>query len=178
MPSQKVLDLKSNNVELDFQQIPADSKLEFLRLSGTGLRSLDGISKAAELRALHVTNNNILNIPDEVFEMRNVESLFLSFNSITGTISPRIGSLSNLQELYLFRNQLRGSIPSHIGLLSSLTDFFVADNFLSGHLPDELSSLPSLEQLSVSHQQGLDLITGQVPSFSGAPKLRYGAYFR
>ena len=39
--------------------IPSGSKLEFLRLSGTGLHSIEGISRARPLRALHITNNEI-----------------------------------------------------------------------------------------------------------------------
>jgi Leucine-rich repeat (LRR) protein len=171
--SAKVLDLKGNQVELDFQQIPSVSKLEFLRLSGTGLRSIEGVSRATGLKALHATNNEIRIIPEEVFHMVNLESLFLSFNSITGTISRKIGTLTSLKEFYLFGNHLTGTIPTDIGLLTSLTDFVVAQNFLSGELPDEISSLPSLEQLSVYDQDGLELITGPVPSFSGAPNLWY-----
>ena len=120
-----------------------------------------------------MTNNEIQSIPDEIFDMESLESLFLSFNSITGTISRKFGSLTNLKELYLFGNHLTSTIPPAIGLLSSMTDFVVSSNFLSGVLPDELSFLPVLEQLSVYDQEGLELITGPVPSFSGAPNLWY-----
>lgn len=158
---------------LDFQQIPSGSKLEFLRLSGTGLKSIDGVSRATGLKALHATNNELKEIPEKVYSMENLDSLFLSFNSITGTISRKIGALTNLKEFYLFGNYLTGTIPTDVGLLSSLTDFVVAQNFLSGQLPDEFSLLPSLEQLSVYDQEGLELLTGPVPSFSGSPNLWY-----
>ena len=169
----KNLDLKGNEVNLDFQQIPVTSALEFLRLSGTGINSLTGISRASNLKALHVTNNHIETIPSEVYQLSNLESLFISFNALTGTISRRIGELSNLKELYMFGNQLTGTIPTQIGNLKSLTDFVVSNNFLSGKLPTELNSMPSLEQVSVYDQQGLELITGPVPSFSQAPHLWY-----
>jgi Leucine-rich repeat (LRR) protein len=166
------LDLKGNDVILDFNVIQRDAtKLEFLRLSGAGLSTLEGISNAVNLKALHVTNNQIKNIPDELYSMDQLESIFLSFNMIAGTISPEVGQLTNLKELYLFGNLLTGKIPTQVGLMTSLTDFVISNNFLSGFLPDQLSFLPKLEQLSVYNQQGLELLTGPVPSFSGAPNL-------
>jgi Leucine-rich repeat (LRR) protein len=158
----QVLDLKDNDVDLDFQQIPATSKLEFARLSGTGLHSIKG---------LHVTNNLLTSIPDELYGMTTLESLYVSFNSITGSLSTRLGQLTNIEEFYIFGNHLTGTIPTNVGLLTQLTDFVVAGNSLSGELPSEFSSLPKLEQLSVYNQEGLELITGPVPSFSQAPNL-------
>ena len=171
---QKNLDLKGNDIDLDFRQIPTTSELEFLRLSGTGVNSLFGISRASELKALHVTNNHIESIPSELYQLFNLESLFISFNALSGTISRRVGDLSNLKELYMFGNQLTGTIPSQIGNLQNLKDFVVSNNFLTGKLPTELNAMPSLEQVSVYDQQGENLITGPVPSFSQSPNLWYG----
>jgi Leucine-rich repeat (LRR) protein len=165
--------LKGNDVELNFHKIPPGSKLEFLRLSATGLHSIEGISRATALIDLHVTNNEIRSIPEEIYGMENLEYVFLSFNSITGTISRNLGRLTNLKELYMFGNHLTGTIPTNIGLLTALTEFVAATNFLSGELPTELSSLPKLEQLSIYDQEGLELISGEVPSFYAAPNLWY-----
>lgn len=167
----KVLDLKGNTLELNFAKIPAGTRLEFLRMSGTGMVTLSGISKATSLIELHATNNEIHNIPEEIFAMTSLESLFLSYNSITGTISRHVGQMTGLREFYIFGNRLTGSIPTELGRLSNLTDLVLAHNFLSGSLPDNLSFMPALEQLSIYEQQGVELITGPVPSFSGAPNL-------
>jgi Leucine-rich repeat (LRR) protein len=172
-----VLDLKNNAITVDFHVIPVDSKLEFLRLSGTGLRSLEGISRATHLLDLHVTNNEIVYIPNEVYGMASLAALFLSFNGITGTIPRDIGQLSNLSELYLFGNRLTGSIPSEIGRLTSLVEFVASSNFLNGELPTEINELSNLEQFSVANQEGLELITGPVPSFAGATRLWYVVHF-
>ncbi|KAL3925499.1 MAG: hypothetical protein SGILL_000366 [Bacillariaceae sp.] len=170
----KTLDLKGNELVLDFEAIKTDkTKLVFLRLSGVGLSSLEGISKAANLKALHVTNNQITAIPDELYSMDSLESVFLSFNSIKGPISPKIGQLTNLIELYLFGNFLSGTIPTEIGLMTSLAEFVAAHNLLSGDLPDQISFLPNLEQLSMYSQQGIEMLKGPIPSFSGAPRLWY-----
>lgn len=166
-----MIDVKGNEIEFDFHKIPATTKLRYLRLSGTGLKVLDGLSRATELTDLHVTNNEIRRIPQEVFSMVQLQSLFLSYNSITGTISTNIGRLTNLKDLYMFGNHITGTIPSHMGQLSLLEDFVAAKNFLSGTIPSQFSTLPKLEQLSIYDQDGLELITGPVPDFAGAPNL-------
>lgn len=174
LPELKTLDLKGNSIILDFTEIQRDTtQLEFLRLSDNGLTSLEGISNAVKLKALHVTNNKIKKLPDELYTMDHLESLFLSFNLIAGTISSRIGQLTSLKELYIFGNLMTGRIPTQVGLMSSLTDFVVSNNFLSGTIPGELSSVGTLEQLSLYNQRGFEFLTGPIPSFSGAPNLWY-----
>ncbi|NJL06697.1 MAG: Two component regulator three Y domain protein, partial [Chloroflexaceae bacterium] len=44
----------------------------------------------------------------------SVTSLSLSFNELTGSIPPELGSLANLQDLDLSENQLSGSIPPEL----------------------------------------------------------------
>jgi hypothetical protein len=73
----------------------------------------------------------------------------------------------------MFGNFLTGTIPTEIGLMTALVDFIISHNALSGHLPNQVSLLPDLEQFSVYGQQGLEFLTGPLPSFSGAPKLWY-----
>ena len=167
----KRLDLKGNDVHFDFLKIQPDTtKLDFLRLSGTKLSSLDGISRASQLKSLHATNNAIKSIPEELFGMTSLESLFLSFNEITGYISSEIGHLTNLKELYLFDNRISGRLPSQISLLRSLVEFVVSNNKISGEIP-AFDDLPNLEQLSIYNQQGQEPLTGKIPSFKGSPNL-------
>lgn len=163
--------MNGNSVQLNFAKVPEGTKLEYLGLSATQMKTITGISRATSLRAFHATDNEIRSIPDEIFSMSNLESLFLSYNIITGRISRNFGKMSSLKELYLFGNRLTGTIPSELSMLSNLTEIALARNFLSGTLPAGLSSLPKLEQLSIYDQQGAELITGPVPSFSAAPKL-------
>ena len=140
-------------------------------MSGTGLSSLTGIARATGLKELHATNNDLVSLPDEIFDMGSLEALFLSFNGIIGTISRNIGNLSNLRQLYLYGNRLTGSIPTSVGQMVSLVEFVAASSFLSGVLPTEINELPKLEQFSVANQQGRELITGPVPNFAGATNL-------
>lgn len=165
--------MKGNSVNVDLAQLPKNTKLQVLQLSGTNIHTLDGISAASELRILHATNNLIQEIPDELYGMIYLQSLFLSFNSITGTISPMFSNLSNLEQLYLFGNHLTGTIPKTIASMPALTDFIVGKNLLSGTIPAKMSAMETLEQFSVLDQEGLDLITGPMPTFSRAKNLWY-----
>ena len=167
----QVLDLLRNDIDLDFNAIVDNSKLQILRLAGIGLKSLSGIGRATSLRLLYASNNQIQTLPDELFGLSNLEGAFLSYNAITGTFPRRFGLMTSLQNLYIFRNRLTGSLPTEIGLMTSLEKFLVGENYLSGTLPSELSSLPALGELSVCCQQGTELITGAVPSFSSSPRL-------
>ena len=160
-------------MDVDFAQLPKTSKLQVIQLSGTNIHSLDGISTASDLRILHATNNLIQEIPDELYDMTYLQSLFLSFNSITGTISPMFSNLSNLEQLYLYGNHLTGTIPKAIASMRALTDFIVGKNLLSGTIPAKMSAMETLEQFSVLDQEGLELITGPLPSFSRAKNLWY-----
>lgn len=106
---------------MNFNSIPLDSAIKTLKLSSTGLKSLDGISAATNLRELFVSNNYISDVlSDEVFMLRQLESLYLSFNWLSGTLSTRIGKMSTLSKFYVDGNDLSGAIPSELGLLSSL----------------------------------------------------------
>ncbi len=160
-----------NDILLNFGKIPDGTRLEYLGLSGTGMKSIIGISRAKALKAFYATNNDIRNLPEEIFSMTNLQSLFLSYNSISGTISSHIAKMSSLKELYMFGNRLTGVIPSEIGQMANLTDVILARNYLSGTLPDSLSFLPNIKQLLLCDQQGLQSITGPLPSLSGAPNL-------
>ena len=50
-------------------------------------------------------------IPGELGNLPNLETLYLSFNELAGTIPADLGSLSNLESLYLSSNKLTGCIP-------------------------------------------------------------------
>eukprot|EP00977_Amphora_coffeiformis_P009602 scaffold2209_cov168-Amphora_coffeaeformis.AAC.16 len=96
----RAVDLKGNNLILTLEGVPDGSELVSLRLSSTGLESLEGIGKAKKLVSFHAVDCGISGtIPDELFGLENLEELYLSFNSFNGTLSPEIGNLSNLEQL-------------------------------------------------------------------------------
>ena len=91
MHTSQTIDLKGNQIVLDFAQTSASSKLKHLSMSETGLVTLAGVSRASGLRSLHLTNNMMNSIPDEVYGLTDLEELYISFNEITGPISTKLG---------------------------------------------------------------------------------------
>uniref|UniRef100_A0A7S1Y4K1 Leucine-rich repeat-containing N-terminal plant-type domain-containing protein n=1 Tax=Grammatophora oceanica TaxID=210454 RepID=A0A7S1Y4K1_9STRA len=174
LPHLTRLDIKSNAVKLDLTKIPTTSKLQILWLSGTGLEKVDGISHASDLRRVHLTDNDMTgSFPAELLQLTNLRSLYISFNQFSGELPQEISDLSNLQEFYMYGNMMSGTLPGpSIQKLTNLVDFIMADNFLTGTIPTEFNSMPNLEQFSL-YDQGSDGFYGDVPDFSGTPKIWY-----
>ena len=71
---------------------------------------------APSLVLLDLAENEIKgSLPDEFFELSNLQYLYLHDNSMTGTLSEDIGNLQLLDHLYLGNNQFGGTIPYNIG---------------------------------------------------------------
>ena len=77
-------------------------------------------------------------IPPEIGQLTNLESLVLNSNQLTGEIPPEIGNLTNLTYLNMGYNQLTGEIPPEIGNLTNLTYLSLHSNLLTGVIPEEI----------------------------------------
>ncbi|KAK3405440.1 hypothetical protein EUGRSUZ_K01593 [Eucalyptus grandis] len=75
---------------------------------------------------------------------KSLESLTLSFTSISGKIPDSIGEFKNLKTLYLSNCTLTGSIASSLVNLTKLTNLDLSHDELTGHIP---SFVVKLEQL-------------------------------
>ena len=75
--------------------------------------------------------------------------LFLYENRLSGEIPPELGNLANLETLGLSNNRLSGEIPPELGSLANLEDLSLSGNELSGEIPSELGNLSNLEDLSL-----------------------------
>lgn len=74
-------------------------------------------------------------IPQNLYNLTNLEFLDLHQNQLNGSIPSNLGNLSRLQYLDLSHNSLSGSIPSSLGNLKNLTHFNLSSNNLSGVIP-------------------------------------------
>ncbi|OEU20267.1 L domain-like protein [Fragilariopsis cylindrus CCMP1102] len=133
------------------------------------------------LETLDLSNNEIIgSIPEEIYDLRSLQHIYLYHNKLTGTISSYISQLlsyGSLQTLHLSHNSLTGSIPSFqqqqqldSSGTSSLTYLNLYDNKLTGTIPRNLR-LNELKYFDI----GRNFIGGSIPEDIGIDflKLRY-----
>ncbi|KAL4638742.1 hypothetical protein ACB092_03G168400 [Castanea dentata] len=95
--------------------------------------------------------------------LKNLTTLLLNGNSLTGTIPSTIGGLESLNTLLLNGNSLTGTIPSTIGGLESLQRLYLDENKIEGFIPEQLCQLKNLGELSLSNNR----ISGYIPDCIG-----------
>ena len=76
----------------------------------------------------------------------SLKVLDLSNNGITGEIPESLYELTNLEKLYLFKNQLEGTISTNIGKLTSLTLLHMSHNKITGSIPEEVKGIRPLRK--------------------------------
>ena len=173
--TQQVLDLQGNSMFVRLTEIPAESKLETLRLSGNRVDflSLPDLERATNLISLHLSKCGLVGtFPTEICSLTSLKELYLSFNALSGPLPTEIGQMKELREIYGYENSLSGVLPQELGHLSQLSELVLGKNFIEGTIPVNLTSLVTLEQLSLPSQKGAKKISGHLPSFSGSPRLR------
>ena len=88
-----------------------------------------------------------------------VISLTIAHNRLTGEIPPELGQLSELETLVLYDNRLTGAIPTELASLGRLRTLDLGSNRLDGEIPAELGDLLALETLDLTDNR----LTGCVP---------------
>uniref|UniRef100_A0A804LFY4 Disease resistance R13L4/SHOC-2-like LRR domain-containing protein n=1 Tax=Zea mays TaxID=4577 RepID=A0A804LFY4_MAIZE len=99
------------------------------------------------LRTLDLTNNKLVEIPQEIGTLANMQRLVLAGNLIE-IIPANIGYLQNLKILTLDRNRI-SILPEELGSLSNLQQLSVPQNFLLC-LPKSIGDLRNMSVLNVS----------------------------
>ncbi|KAM3306377.1 hypothetical protein P3S67_013247 [Capsicum chacoense] len=110
------------------------------------------ISNLIELEELQLGRNRFSGpLTMEIFNISGLRVIYLSFNNLSGSLPPNIGSLlPNIEELYLSDiNNLVGTIPHSISNCSELTILDLSYNKLTGLIPSSLGYLTHLQFLNM-----------------------------
>ncbi|CAN8284296.1 unnamed protein product [Cochlearia groenlandica] len=158
------LDLSSKNIS---GQILTSStfKLPFIQTINLSNNNLTGpiprdifATSSPSLLHLNLSNNNFSSSIPRGF-LRNLYTLDLSNNMLSGEIYNDMGLFSNLRVLDLGGNVLTGHVPAYLGNLSRLEFLTLASNQLTGVIPVELGLVKSLKWIYL----GYNNISGQIP---------------
>ncbi|KAH7847040.1 hypothetical protein Vadar_021185 [Vaccinium darrowii] len=163
--------------------------LESIDLSDNQLRSLPsefmtGCGNLTGLRELSFSANSLSGPLPSFHGFLKLETLDLSGNMLSGTISLQMDGLVSLKILSLGSNHFTGSVPTHLGKsmvlerldlysnqfmgkipreivnYSNLTWIDLSANNLSGSIPDRITELPNLRFLLLSSNS----LSGGIPS--------------
>ncbi|XP_076914506.1 uncharacterized protein LOC143573539 [Bidens hawaiensis] len=154
------------------------TNLEVLELAYNGFANPEipyEFGKLKKLKVLWMTENNLIGkIPKSMAGMTSLESLDLSLNNLEGEILPELFQLQNLEDMFLYKNKLSGRIPVVTPLLN-LTRFDISMNNLNGSIPNGFGKLLKLEVFNLYSNQ----LSGQIPvSISKIRTLRIFRVFR
>ncbi|XP_019191703.1 PREDICTED: receptor-like protein kinase 5 [Ipomoea nil] len=116
-----------------------------------------------KLRKLWITNSNLVGeIPENIGNMTALEFLALSGNSLRGNIPSNLFLLKNLTTVYLYVNKLSGPIPQSVEALNLYWIDF-SNNTLTGKIPEDFGKLKKLEGLVLFRNQ----LSGEIPESIG-----------
>ncbi|MQM01919.1 hypothetical protein Taro_034679 [Colocasia esculenta] len=92
--------------------------------------------------------NNFLNgeLPEELFHLPSLQSLYLNTNNLTGKL-PDFPSNCAISQLWIHENLLSGHLPRSLINCHGLSELYASENKFEGMIPDIFSGLPALETL-------------------------------
>ncbi|CAH1251193.1 RIPK2 [Branchiostoma lanceolatum] len=141
------------------------SGLLYLDLSNQGLTSIpEEVFDITDLEVLNVSNNKLTCIPEAIGRLQKLSLLYANGNMLT-SLPQAIGSLQQLTHLYIHNNQLT-EVPSGVCSLSNLEVFTVSNNNLST-LPPGVEKLQKLRELYIRGNQ----LTEVPPGVCSLPNL-------
>ncbi|CAH8266506.1 unnamed protein product [Arabidopsis lyrata] len=120
----------------------------------------ESLGKLDEIRVLNLSRNFFKDsIPLSIFNLKNLQTLDLSSNDLSGEISRSI-NLPALQSFDLSSNKLNGSLPSHICHNSTqIRVVKLAVNYFAGNFTSGFGNCVFLEHLCL----GMNDLTGNIP---------------
>ncbi len=123
--------------------------LQSLCLRNCGLKNfnVDTSYLSQNITLLDLGHNELSEIPQEIFELKNLECLILTQNAIT-TISPNVSNHCALTKLDLSFNRIQ-HLPCELFNLIRLTKLYLAGNKIEV-LPEQIEKLTRLKHLDLN----------------------------
>lgn len=163
LPTEEISEANLNSTNLflqnkkleDISGIEIFSKLSTLHLSGNQLSELPPeITSLVTLHSLDVGQNKLQLLPDDIGNLNELQYLSLYGNELT-ELPESISQMSELINLGLNQNSLT-SLPSGIGNLKKLQYLYGNENEISA-LPEGISELTALRIIDFSYNKLVEL---------------------
>ena len=156
----KLYDLKINGLEIDLEWFTDgiysfryadkqnvlfnyDKHVIGLRLRNSNIEQVpEGVYNLKELKILDLSFNKLKEISKSIGKLNDLEILYLNYNLLT-KLPTSLGNLRSLKELHLNNNQLT-TIPNSLGNLSNLNQLYINGNKLV-EVPQFIKKIPSLK---------------------------------
>ncbi|GAA0154306.1 transmembrane signal receptor [Lithospermum erythrorhizon] len=150
-----------------------DGYVSTLILKQTNIKKIPGtICDLKNLQSLDLSYNMIPgNFPTVLYNCSNLVYLDLSQNAFIGTIPSDINRLKTLQFIDLGANNFTGDIPVGIGNLTELRSLRLNSNLFNGTFPEDIVNLSNLVELKMDYN---DFFPSKIPqSFGKLSKLKF-----
>ncbi len=121
--------------------------------------SLGFVMDGKSILGLSLYNCRLESIPQEIFNLEAIKTLYLRRNCIK-ILPSMIGFLNNIEELILSINEIE-TVPQSIGLLNELKVLMLDSNKIRS-LPETICSLKKLEKLHLANNQLRELPTNLI----------------
>ncbi|KAK0595605.1 hypothetical protein LWI29_008299 [Acer saccharum] len=108
-------------------------------------------------------------IPPELGDLSNLQTLYLVENKLSGELPPQLGNLTNLRRLSVTSNNLTGKLPRQYEQLTNLLAFGVGGNNLSGPIDPFIAKWVNLTALNSSLQRNLERKDFNIKENAGGP---------
>ncbi|KAK9081978.1 hypothetical protein Syun_030960 [Stephania yunnanensis] len=160
------IDLRNNSFRGEIPSSEVLGRLFRLRVFALGNNSFTGelpSNFSRNLESLILEGNKLSGtFPKQLCALQKLKTLALSSNNLTGSLPYDLGNLSSLQFIGLARNFLEGGIPDSIGQLKSLHFLALDENMLSSKLPPSIYNLSSLWTLALTMNQIVDRLPSDI----------------
>ncbi|CAL5060178.1 unnamed protein product [Urochloa decumbens] len=170
MPLLRHLNLSNNNISGIFPSgppAPYFPSLEVIEVYNNNLTGPLPKFGRLQIRLRHL-NYFSGGIPDEYGDVRWLEYLWLSLNSLSGHVPSSLSRLKRLKVMYLgYDNSFDGGIPPEFGELEALVLLDMSDCSLTGPIPPEIGSLTRLQALYLYRNN----LAGKIPAELGHTQL-------